>query len=204
MAENRNVSWYSSRLNGKKYTWPVEVLRRGDGVTYVRGLAGRFRGQEFGVVNHEITSYIPPGYQLAPGARPFLPASHGDRQRLRRLSARITDVFNREEQSAGREDIRRLTKEGVGLLRIVEREAARARQANPDDRAWEYYEDNIARARQNLKDAAQYGTGSDLRHAMLPLRGAVQMIEGATERTSRDRGSRSTRRPRSVSGRGRR
>ena len=58
---------------GKKLCWPVRVLRQGDGVTYVRGLAGRFAGREFGATSSEVTRYVPSGYVMAPGTKEFAP-----------------------------------------------------------------------------------------------------------------------------------
>jgi hypothetical protein len=83
------------------------------------------------------------------------------------------------------------TKATRALLRATERLAERLRPNNPGDRAWQYFDDDIAKVKDRLDPQFGRVTVSDLEYALFNLRTAAQMIEGAASRAGsgeRDRG----------------
>lgn len=80
----RKIAWWTTRVRRTSKSWttfPVIVLRRDvgtrrGGFVHVLGLIGRYKGEEFSVVESEVTSYPPTYAALAVGAKKYLTEYH--------------------------------------------------------------------------------------------------------------------------------
>jgi hypothetical protein len=168
------MNFYCSTLNGTKYCWPVEIIRTGGDYTHVRGLAGRFKGRTFSTVPSEISSYVPKGYKLAPGAKAFLPKRSSEYVKASKLH---TQTYKLLSSTYGLSSNAVPTPVAAVLLKQAEALAATLRPRTPSDRAWEYYDKDVQEAKSEIESQrGAYAVGKV--HKMLEL------IEGAASRES--------------------
>ena len=182
------VSYYCSRTeSGKKLCWPVEVLRTGD-FTYVRGLAGRFKGREFSVVPSEVTSYVSSGYAMAPGTKDYSPEKFAseDQKRADALSKELRAL---DESAAARASASVRAAKRKKLLDKIAVLAALLKATVPGDIGWRWFDKDFEVAIEALRDRYYEGNFPGA------ARGAVDILRGVAERaklaTQRDRSGRS-------------
>jgi len=172
------VHFYCSRLNGNKICWPVEVLGTNpkDGWHHVRGLAGQFKGRTFTVIGSEVSSYVPSGYKLAPGAKAFLPKLSSEYAQAKKLHSQTYKLLS-GAQSSGSIPVATAQR----LLKKVEALAFTLQPRTPFDRAWKDYGKDVEEAQAQIE--RRNGT-----YAVGQLHSALGMIEGAASREKQTSG----------------
>jgi hypothetical protein len=162
------VNFYCSRLNGNKICWPVEVLRtNADGWHYVRGLAGRFKGRSFTVVGSEVSSYVPSGYKLAPGAKAFLPKLSKEHAEAKKLALQVYKLIV--------SDVAIPISVAQKFLRKTNILANSLQPRTHSDISWRYVD-------KDLQDAAEEIKSRRSSYAMGKIHSALGLIAGAGER----------------------
>ena len=166
------VSWYCSYLHQRKVCWPVRVLRTDEyGWHYVVGLAGRMKGRSFSVVRNEIYSYVPTGFNLAPGARAFVRPEGTEARKAQLIRNRIAKLSYEGEQS------NKHLKTAERLYREIDALARTLYPRTTDDRVWRYYDEDKEKARENITD----------KRATPALRNLIQMIDSIRAAAEREK-----------------
>lgn len=111
-----------------------------------------------------------------------------ERRPARALAQRITRAIN--EPLSGAAGIRR----AWGLVTETRELAERIRPMTPNDRAWKIFDNDMARARQDLDEEFHRPSEASIERALLNLRAAAQLIEGAASRAPAQRDPRRRRR----------
>lgn len=166
------IHFFCSYLNGKKMCWPVRiVLESREGFSYVHGLAGRFKGRQFSVVSNEVSSYLPPGYKLAPGAKAFVPKVGAESRKAQLIRNRIAKIpYRGDSQNIGVSEAQMKR-----LFSDIDTQARSLHSRTSGDIAWRHYEEDRTYALDYIEER-RFG------YALGKMVMMIDLIRGAAER----------------------